>query len=78
MPLDIRRVATAAHYVIARTEPSALGYVKLNKIFVIVRRLEHYRRHGKSLTGLQHYTRIPQGPMSKDISRGIRQLQMRR
>ena len=68
MPLDIGRVASVAHYVIARTEPSKLGYVKLNKI-LWYSDLEHYRRHGVSLTGLTHYTRMPQGPMSMDISR---------
>jgi hypothetical protein len=74
MALDIGRVANVAHYVIARTEPSQLGYVKLNKILWYAD-LEHYRRHGASLTGLEHYIRMPQGPMSKEISRAVRWLQ---
>lgn len=73
MPLNIGRVARVAHYVIARTEPSELGYVKLNKILWYAD-LESYRRHGVSLTGLERYTRMPQGPMSKDISRAVRLL----
>src|SRR5215203_5919892 len=71
--MDLSRVASAAHYVIARTDPSKLGYVKLNKTLWYAD-LENYRRHGISLTGLQHYTRMPQGPMSKDISRAVRLL----
>lgn len=73
MPIDRKRVAAAVHYVIARTEPSKLGYVKLNKILWYAD-LENYRRHGESLTSLSYYTRMPQGPMSKDISRAVRQL----
>lgn len=68
-----RNLVAAVHYVIARTDPSKLGYTKLNKILWYAD-LEHYQRHGQSLTGLVHYTRMPQGPMSKDISRAIRQL----
>jgi hypothetical protein len=67
----LARLAAAVHYVIARTEPSELGYVKLNKIMWYAD-LEHYQRHSRSLTGLTQYTRMPQGPMSKDISRAIR------
>jgi hypothetical protein len=74
MASNIERMADVAHYVIARTEPSELGYVKLNKILWYAD-LEHYRRHGESLTGLEHYTRMPQGPMSKDISRAVRFLE---
>jgi hypothetical protein len=73
MTADIRRLASVAHYVIARTDPSKLGYVKLNKI-LWYSDLEHYRRHGVSLTGLEHYIRMPQGPISKDISRAVRVL----
>src|ERR1700683_5495501 len=73
MPIDLRRVATIAHYVIARTNPSDLGYVKLNKILWYAD-LEHYRRHRLSLTGLEHYARMPQGPMSKDVTRAVTRL----
>lgn len=70
---DLARLASAAHYVIARTDPSKLGYVKLNKTLWYAD-LAHYRRHAASLTGLEYYTRMPQGPMSKDISRALRTL----
>jgi hypothetical protein len=71
--MDLSRVASAAHYIIARTEPSQLGYIKLNKTLWYAD-LENYRRHGVSLTSLQYYTRMPQGPMSKDVSRAVRLL----
>jgi len=71
LPFDPPRLASSVHYVIARTEPNKLGYVKLNKV-LWYSDLEHYRRRGESLTGLKEYTRMPQGPMSKDISRAIR------
>jgi uncharacterized phage-associated protein len=73
MQTDLRRLVAAVHYVIARTDPSKLGYVKLNKILWYAD-IEHYQRHSRSLTGLTHYIRMPQGPMSKDISRAIRNL----
>ena len=72
-PVDLPRVAKAAHYVIARTDPDKLGFTKLNKI-LWYSDLEHYRRRGRSITGLRHYTRMPQGPMSKDISRAVQLL----
>lgn len=70
---DLVRLANAAHYVIARTDPSKLGRVKLHKTLWYAD-LEHYRRHAASLTGLDYYTRMPQGPMSKDITRAVRLL----
>jgi hypothetical protein len=68
------RVAATAHYVIARTEPSRLGFTKLNKVLWYAD-IEHYRRHGESLTGLTQYVRMPQGPMSKAISTAVRDLE---
>jgi Protein of unknown function (DUF4065) len=68
------RIIPAAHYVIARTEPSRLGFTKLNKV-LWYSDVEHYRRHGESLTGLCFYERMPQGPMSKAISSAVRQLE---
>jgi antitoxin SocA-like protein len=67
------RVAEAAHYVIARAEPGKLGHVKLNRILWYAD-LEHYRWHGGSLTGLQQYSRTPQGPMSPEIPRAVGRL----
>jgi hypothetical protein len=73
MDASFPRLTTIVHYVIARTEPSELGYTKLNKALWYAD-LEHYRRHGESLTGLAHYDRMPQGPMSKEISLAVRRL----
>jgi hypothetical protein len=73
MRANADRVEKAVHYVIARTDPAELGSVKLNKI-LWYSDLEHYRRYGQSLTGLSEYTRMPQGPMSKDISQALRRL----
>jgi Protein of unknown function (DUF4065) len=68
--IDIDRVAAAAHYVIFRTDAGKLGHVKLNRILWYAD-LEHYRRHGASITGLQHYSRAPQGPLAAEISRAV-------
>ena len=64
------RIAVAAHYVIARAEPGQLGHVKLNTILWYAD-LEHYRRAGRSFTGLTEYTRTPQGPYAADIPRAV-------
>jgi Protein of unknown function (DUF4065) len=64
--VDARRVAAAVHYVIAKADPGKLGHVKLNKILWCAD-LEHYRWHGVTITGLQHYARTLHGPMSQDI-----------
>ena len=67
---DLVRVAVAAHYVVARAEPRQLGHVKLNTILWYAD-LEHYRRSGRSLTGLREYSRTPQGPYAADVPRAI-------
>jgi len=67
---DIVRIAVAAHYLVARAEPGQLGHVKLNTILWYAD-LEHYRRSGRSLTGLTEYTRTPQGPYAADIPRAV-------
>jgi hypothetical protein len=64
------RVAAAVHYVIFRTDAGKLGYVKLNRILWYAD-LDHYRRHGASITGLQRYSRAPQGPLAPEISRAV-------
>jgi hypothetical protein len=68
-----QRVAAAVHYVIAKANSSKLGHVKLNKILWCAD-LEHYRWHGVTLTGLQHYARTLHGPMSQDIVRAVGRL----
>jgi hypothetical protein len=70
---DIVRIAVAAHYIVARAEPGQLGHVKLNTILWYAD-LEHYRRSGRSLTGLTEYTRTPQGPYAADIPRAVGRL----
>src|SRR5688572_19350081 len=72
-PNLLERVAAAVHYVVARTNQNMLGVTKLNKI-LWYSDLEHYRRRGETITGLQHYTRMPQGPMSKDIGKAVQLL----
>jgi len=67
---NLQRLADAAHYVIARTEPEKLGATKLNKILWYAD-LEHYRRTGRSITGLRAYRRMPRGPVPLDIDRAI-------
>jgi hypothetical protein len=67
---DLVRIAVVAHYVVARAEPGQLGHVKLNTILWYAD-LEHYRRSGRSLTGLTEYTRTPQGPYAADIPRAV-------
>jgi len=67
------RVAAAVHYVIAKANSSKLGHVKLNKILWCAD-LEHYRWHGVTITGLQHYARTLHGPMSQDIVRAVGRL----
>jgi hypothetical protein len=64
------RIAVAAHYIIACAEPGQLGHVKLNTILWYTD-LEHYRRAGRSLTGLTDYTHTPQGPYAADIPRAV-------
>jgi antitoxin SocA-like protein len=71
--IDGRRVAAVVHYVIAKANSSKLGHVKLNKILWFAD-LEHYRRHGVTITGLQHYARTLHGPMSQDIVRAVGRL----
>jgi len=69
----IECVAAMAHFAIASTEAGKLGHVKLNRI-LWYSDLEYYRWHGVSLTGLQQYSRMPQGPISSDISRAVGRL----
>ncbi len=56
------RLAALTHYVIARTPPDQLGATKLNKILWWVD-CESYRRWGRSLSGLESYLRLQNGPV---------------
>lgn len=60
MPTN-NKLAAAAHLVIARLPPDSLGATKLNKILWFAD-CEHYRRHGRSLTGETEYVRRDNGP----------------
>jgi hypothetical protein len=71
--VDIDRVATVAHHVIATTQPGKLGYVKLNRI-LWYSDLEHFRWHGQSITELRQYLRMPLGPMSPDVTKAVGRL----
>lgn len=55
------RLAAATHYVIARHHPSHMGATKLNKVLWFAD-CEHYRRHGRTITGEAAYVRKPNGP----------------
>lgn len=66
----LERLALVAHYVIARTEPSELGAKKLNKILWFAD-LEHYRFYGSSVTGLDTYIRMPDGPVPDGITEAL-------
>jgi len=59
---DVERLAAAAHYVIARTQPHELGATKLNKV-LWYSDLEFYRRTGESITGAKSYVRLALGPV---------------
>jgi len=64
--VDVVRLSNIVHYVIARVDPSRLGATKLNKVLWFAD-IEHYRRYGCSLTGLQEYVRLPAGPVPRPI-----------
>jgi hypothetical protein len=70
------KLAAAAHLVIARLPPDRLGAVKLNKILWFAD-CEHYRRHGRSLTGEEAYVRRPQGPCPYRMEGTLRALKDR-
>lgn len=64
------RLGTLAHYIIARSVPDKLGATKLNKILWFAD-IEFYRRHGRSMSGLTHYVRMPRGPVPHGIDKTI-------
>jgi Protein of unknown function (DUF4065) len=71
--VEIQHLAAVVHHVIAKTDPGKLGYVKLNRILWYAD-LEYCRWHGASMTGLRHYTRKLQGPMSQEITQAVGRL----
>jgi hypothetical protein len=67
---SVERTTAAAHCAVAAVIPGSLGHSKLN-VALWYADVEHYRRVGASITGLMDYTRTPQGPFSKQISRAV-------
>lgn len=73
MAAPSERLMAAAHYVISKTPPSDLGKVKLFKV-LWYSDIEHYRKCGRSITGLAYYRRMPKGPVPEGIYPAIRKL----
>jgi hypothetical protein len=67
---DLQRLAVAAHYIIARTEPAQLGATKLNKV-LWYSDIEYYRRTGKTITGSKTYVRLSRGPVPHRIENAL-------
>jgi len=59
-----------AHYVIARTPPDQLGATKLNKVLWWVD-CAAYRHWGASISGLDTYIRLPNGPVPDGIREAL-------
>jgi hypothetical protein len=70
------RLTAAVHYLIAKIPPSALGATKLNKVLWFAD-CAFYRRHGRSITGVTHYTRKPNGPYVEGFERVLTSLKDR-
>jgi len=64
------RLATLAHYVIWRCDPSKLGATKLNKILWFAD-VEAFRLNGNTISGADAYEKRPFGPVPKGILRAI-------
>lgn len=69
----LSRLAKTAHYVIARTRPDRLDAVKLNKVLWFAD-VEHYRRTGRSITGLTDYVRLQNGPVPVRMQEALAEL----
>lgn len=70
------RLLAATHYVIARHHPSHMGATKLNKVLWFAD-CEHFRRHGRSITGETAYVRKPMGPCSAQFEATLASLKER-
>lgn len=60
------RTAALAHFIIDSTNPGELGKTKLFKTMWWADVL-HYRRYGKTVSGLSAYVRMPKGPVPRNI-----------
>jgi hypothetical protein len=67
-PLD-----RAVHYVISHSRPEELGKTKLNKVLWRAD-VEHYRRHGTTVTRLENYRRMQYGPVPHTITQSLGRL----
>lgn len=65
MTLNRSKLRTLAHYVIAKSDPSRLGAIRLNKILFYIDSFA-YLRDGRSLTG-ETYIKRQHGPVPKHI-----------
>jgi hypothetical protein len=68
--LNPDRLAAMAHYVIARCPPEELGATKLNKVLWFTD-VFHYRRHGKTVSGVKSYVKRQFGPVPPGIMQAI-------
>lgn len=64
------------HYIIFRTKPEDLGAVRLNKVLWFSD-VEHYKKYGRSITGLSDYLRLPQGPVPPRVRLMLKNLERR-
>ena len=60
------RTSDLAHFIIGSTNPGELGKTKLFKTMWWADVL-HYRRYGKTVSGLSAYVRMPKGPVPRNI-----------
>lgn len=67
------RLATAFHYVVARSVGAGFGAIKLNKAIVAADR-EFYRRHGRTLTGSTSFQKQRLGPVPNGVLVAIKNL----
>lgn len=63
------RLEQITHYVIARMPPEQLGAVKLAKILLLADIIA-WRDRAQTLTGIEEYRRLPQGPVPTEV-RGV-------
>jgi hypothetical protein len=66
MATEKDRLASVVHYVIARCDPQKLGATKLNKVLWFADVL-YYRRHGRTLTGVDNYMKQQFGPVQRNM-----------
>lgn len=65
----LERLGAAAHFVIA-TAGDDLGKTKLNKVLWFAD-CAAWRRHGRTITGLTHYTKLQYGPVPPKLDAAL-------